>query len=189
MKKIGLCITGSFCTFKTILEEIKKLAQNNDVYPVFSFNTASTDTRFFAAQDFCQEVAKATGRKPIVTIADAEPFGPANKMDIMIIAPCTGNTLAKLAAAVTDTPVLMAAKAHLRNNRPLLIALSTNDALAANAKNIGELLGRKNIYFVPFAQDNHTDKPHSLIARYNLIGESMEKALEGQQIQPVLWGE
>jgi dipicolinate synthase subunit B len=186
-KNIGFCITGSFCTFGKILPEIKKFVDEGDnVFPVFSYNAASTDTRFYVAKDFCAEVAKITGREPVYTIAGAESFGPAKKMDIMIIAPCTGNTLAKLNNAITDTPVLMAAKAHLRNNRPLLIAVSTNDGLSANAKNIGELINKKNIFFVPFTQDNCKEKMNSLIARYDRLYSSAEAAMENKQIQPVL---
>lgn len=185
-KKIGFGITGSFCTFRQILGIIKELADKpNDIYPIFSFSVGY-DTRFFAAADFEKEVIAATGKTPIKTITEAEPIGPQNKLDIMIIAPCTGNTLAKLSNGITDTPVLMAAKAHLRNNKPLLIAVSSNDALSANHKNIAELMNRKNIYFVPFTQDDHVKKINSLIADYNLIEQAAESALSGVQLQPVL---
>lgn len=187
MKKIGICITGSFCTFKRIIPEIKNIIdKGNEVFPIFSFNVANTDTRFYKAKDFYEEIKTLTGKAPITTIAEAEPFGPSNKMELMVIAPCTGNTLAKLNHAITDTPVLMAAKAHLRNNRPILIAISTNDGLAANAKNIGELMNKKNVFFVPFSQDNYIDKTNSLIAHYDLLYESMEAALSGKQLQPVI---
>ncbi len=187
-KNIGLCITGSFCTFQKLLPEIKRIAGDNNVYPVFSFSVSSTDTRFYKAKDFYEDMMAITGREPITTIDGAEPFGPKNKMDLMIIAPCTGNTLAKLNHAITDTPVLMAAKAHLRNNKPLLIALSTNDGLSANAKNIGELMNRKNIFVVPFSQDNCVDKANSLVAHYEALYDSAEAALENRQIQPVIRG-
>ncbi len=185
-KKIGFCITGSFCTFERILPELKKLSEENQVFPVLSFNAAKMDTRFFKAADFFEKVWEITSNKPITSIESAEPFGPKNKMDIMIIAPCTGNTLAKLNHAITDTPVLMACKAHLRNSLPLLIALSTNDGLSANAKNVGELINKKNIYFVPFTQDDHIGKIHSLVANYSLLISAAEEALIGRQIQPVL---
>ncbi|MFA6866852.1 MAG: dipicolinate synthase subunit B [Clostridia bacterium] len=186
-KNIGLCITGSFCTFKKILPEIKKLVEEgNNVFPVFSYNVTTTDTRFYIAKDFYKDVEEITGHKPITTITEAEQFGPKNKMDIMIIAPCTGNTLAKLNNAITDTPVLMAVKAHLRNNRPLLIAVSTNDGLSTNAKNIGEMLNKKNIYLVPFSQDNIIDKTNSLVAHFDLLYASVEAALANKQIQPVI---
>lgn len=185
-KKIGLCITGSYCTFKILLPEVKKLAQNNEVHPVFSFAVAQTDNRFNNAAEFYKSITDICGRPPVVTIPEAEPFGPAKKMDIMIIAPCTGNTLAKLNNAITDTPVLMAAKAHLRNNKPLLIALSTNDGLSNNAKNLGELLHKKYVYFVPFSQDNYIDKTNSLVAHYELLEDAAEAALQGNQLQPVI---
>lgn len=185
-KKIGFCITGSYCTFNKLLPHIKSLAQDNDVYPVFSFSVADTDTRFYRAKDFYNDITAICGRAPVTTIADAEPFGPANPMDIMIIAPCTGNTLAKLNHAITDTPVLMAAKAHLRNGKPLLIAVSTNDGLSNNAKNLGELLHKKNIFFVPFSQDNYIDKANSLVASYNLLSDAADAALQLKQLQPVI---
>lgn len=186
-KNIGFCITGSFCTFKRILPEIKKLVdQNNNVYPVFSFTVKNMDTRFYKADDFYEEVLEITGKKPTFTIAEAEQFGPKNQMDVMIIAPCTGNTLAKLNHAISDTPVLMAVKAHLRNNRPTVIAVSTNDGLSANAKNIGELMNKKHIYFVPFSQDNFVEKTNSLVAHYELLEDTATQALENRQIQPVI---
>lgn len=189
MKNIGLCITGSFCTFKRIMPEIKKIIENGyNVHPILSFAVSSTDTRFYLAKDFIEDMKELTGFDPVTTISGAEPFGPTKKMDLMIIAPCTGNTLAKLNHAITDTPVLMATKAHLRNNKPVLIAVSTNDGLSANAKNIGELMNRKNIFFVPFSQDNYIDKTNSLIAHYDMLSDSMEKALDYKQIQPVIRG-
>ena len=186
-KNIGFAITGSFCTFKKILPCIQKLIeQGNDITPIFSYTVSQMDTRFYKASEFAQDIEALTGKKAITTIADAEPIGPKNNLDIMIIAPCTGNTLAKLNNAITDTPVLMAVKAHMRNNKPLLIAVSTNDALSSNAKNLGEQLGKKNIYFVPFAQDDCIKKSNSLIADYDLINEAADLALIGKQLQPLL---
>lgn len=185
-KKIGLCVTGSFCTFQGLIPAIKVLAKDNEIHPVFSFIVANTDTRFYKAADFRKDIVEICQREPVVTIADAEPFGPAKRMDIMIIAPCTGNTLAKLNNAITDTPVLMAAKAHLRNNSPLLIAVSTNDGLSNNAKNLGELLHKKNIFFVPFSQDNCIDKANSLVAHYELLEQAADLALQNRQLQPVI---
>ena len=149
-KTIGFGVTGSFCTFSQIIPVMKKLAQNNQVIPVLSNMAYDTDTRFYRAEDFREEVRQACGSEIIHTIVEAEPIGPQKLFDIMVIAPCTGNTLAKLCAGVTDTPVLMAAKAHIRNDRPLAIAVSTNDALGAAARNIGELMNRRNVYFAPF---------------------------------------
>jgi dipicolinate synthase subunit B len=186
-KKIGLCITGSFCTFAKLLPEIRHLKENgNDLYPVFSYSVAQTDTRFYNAKQFFDDVTAICGREPVVTISGAEPFGPSKKMDLMIIAPCTGNTLAKLNHAITDTPVLMAVKAHLRNGRPVLIAVSTNDGLSNNARNIGDLMYKKNIFFVPFSQDNYADKESSLVAHYELLEEAAELAVEKKQLQPVI---
>lgn len=186
-KNIGFAVTGSFCTFKRILPVVKGLvADGNNILPIFSYSVKNTDTRFYRAEDFYRDMKSAAGAEPVTTIADAEPIGPTNGLDIMVIAPCTGNTLAKLNNAVTDTPVLMAAKAHLRNNKPLLIAVSTNDALSGNFKNIGELMNKKNIYFVPFSQDDPVNKTNSLIADYESIAEAIEAAVAGVQLQPVL---
>ena len=151
-----------------------------------SENVYSTDTRFGRAQDFIAEVEGITGEKIIHTIEGSEPVGPKNILDALIIAPCTGNTLAKIAAGITDTAVTMAAKATLRNHNPLIIAVSTNDGLGANAKNIGMLLNTENVYFVPFCQDAPVKKPESLVAHMNLIGETLKEAAEGRQIQPVI---
>ena len=154
--------------------------------PVFSLNASSLDSRFGTSASFLERARKLTGKEPITTIPGAEPIGPKGLMDILVIAPCTGNTLSKLANGISDTPVLMAAKSHLRNNRPLVISLSTNDALGMNLKNIGILLNTKNIFFVPFGQDNYITKPNSMIAHVDLIEETIEKALGGRQIQPVI---
>jgi dipicolinate synthase subunit B len=187
--KIGWAMTGSFCTLKSHLPIMQALTKENDVIPIFSFSVANLDTRFTKAHDFYNEVYEITQNKPITTIEDAEPIGPKELLDILVAAPCTGNTLAKLNNAITDTPVLMAIKAHLRNNRPVVLAVSTNDALGSNAANLGGLLFKKNIYFVPFSQDNHINKPRSLIADLGMIIPAMESALKGVQIQPIIKGE
>jgi dipicolinate synthase subunit B len=184
---IGFGITGSFCTHEKIKKEIQHLVDlGAKVIPVFSEQVQKTDTRFGKAEDFLHQVEEMTGCPGIYTIAQAEPIGPKALLDVMVIAPCTGNTLAKLAAGITDTPVLMAAKAHMRNQRPLVIAISTNDALAMNFKNIGTLMHMKNIFFVPFGQDDFEKKPCSMIARTELLGETIAAAMEGRQLQPVL---
>lgn len=186
-KHIGVALTGSFCTYEKVFQELQKLADEGaHVQTIFSNASASIDSRFGEANDFVQKAETITGIKPMMTIAEAEPIGPKALLDILVILPCTGNTLAKLANGITDSPVLMAAKAHLRNNRPLLLSLSTNDALGMNMKNIGLLLNSKNIYFVPFGQDNPEKKPNSMIAHTELLIPSLESALKGQQIQPVI---
>lgn len=154
--------------------------------PIYSYNAYNTDTRFTGAEEFRQEIMTITGEKAITTIVDAEPIGPQNLLDVMVIAPCTGNTAAKLAAGITDTPVLMAAKAHIRNGKPLVIAISTNDGLGANLKNLATLLTTKHIYLVPFGQDNPKAKPNSLVADFTKLPETIELALSHRQIQPLL---
>ena len=184
---IGFAITGSFCTFDKIKIEMKKLVNTGaNVIPIFSFNTQQLDSRFGNAKDFMEEIEAIAGNKAICTIPQAEPIVPKNLIDLLVIAPCTGNTLAKLANGITDTPVLMAAKAHMRNNRPVVISISTNDALSNSLKNIGVLMNMKNIYFVPFGQDNHVKKPYSMIAHTDLLIPTLEAALEKQQIQPIV---
>lgn len=186
-KNIGVAITGSFCTFKKLLPCLNELKKEfKELVPIFSQSVTDMDTRFYKAVDFYNDIVNITGKKPITTIVEAEPIGPKGLLDLLIIAPCTGNTLGKLNNAITDTPVLMAAKAHLRNNRPVLIALSTNDGLSANAKNIGELLVKKNIYLVPFGQDNHINKKFSVVADFNLVVKAASAALIGEQLQPIL---
>ncbi|MDO5389895.1 MAG: dipicolinate synthase subunit B [Eubacteriales bacterium] len=186
-KKIGVAITGSFCTYEKVFEELQKLTEEGAfVQTIFSDAAKSIDSRFGKAEDFIKKAEKITGNPPIMTISDAEPIGPGSLLDILVILPCTGNTIAKLANGITDTPVLMAAKAHLRNNKPLLISISTNDALGLNMKNIGLLLNAKNIYFIPFGQDNPHKKPNSMIAHTNLLLPSLKAALEGRQYQPVI---
>lgn len=185
--KIGFALTGSFCTFTRILEVIKNLSEEGaDIHPVFSKNVSEMDSRFWKSREFIAKVQEITGRQGIFTIQEAEPIGPKGYLDVMVIAPCTGNTLAKLAAGITDTPVLMAAKAHLRNEKPLIIAVSTNDALGMNLKNIGLLMNTKNIYFVPFGQDDCVKKPLSLVAHMEEIPATIKAALERKQVQPVV---
>lgn len=183
---LGFAMCGSFCTLGSAVSELCGLTDIYDVLPIMSEITYITDTRFGRAQDFISQVAKASGRDIIHTIKGAEPIGPKKLTDIMVIAPCTSNTLAKLALGITDSTVTMAAKAHLRNDRPLVIALATNDALSNSAKNIGALLNAKNVYFVPFAQDDPKNKERSCIADFSLITKTIEYALQGKQIQPII---
>lgn len=184
---IGFAITGSFCTFDKIKPQIDILKKTGaNIIPVFSYNAQNFDTRFDVAKEYVKEICELTGNDGIFTIQQAETVGPQKLFDAMVIAPCTGNTAAKLANGITDTPVLMAAKAHLRNNRPLVIAISTNDALGINLQNIGKLIIIKNIYFVPFGQDNYKAKPNSMIADLSKIKDTIEMALESKQIQPLL---
>lgn len=187
-KNIGIALTGSFCTFEKVFEEIEHLINDEhaNIYPVLSFNSQTINSRFGNATDFYNKLKTMTGNEPITTIEGAEPLGPKNHLDVFAIFPCTGNTLAKLANGITDTPVLMAAKAHLRNGKPLVIAVSTNDALGMNLKNIGTLINAKNVYFVPFGQDSPTGKPNSMVAHTSLLIKTIESALEGKQIQPVV---
>lgn len=188
-KNIGVAFTGSFCTYEKVFEELSKLTKEGGiVQTIFSNAAQTTDSRFGKAKDFVKKAEEMTGVKPMLTIPEAEPIGPKNLLDILVLLPCTGNTIAKLANGITDTPVLMAAKAHLRNNKPLLISISTNDALGMNMKNIGLLLNMKNIYFVPFGQDNPVKKPNSMIAHTSLLIPSIESALSGRQYQPIICG-
>jgi dipicolinate synthase subunit B len=186
-KNVGVALTGSFCTFAKIIEQIQNLVNEQaNVIPIFSFNAQTIDSRFGKAADFMERITKITGNKPVLTIAGAEPLGPKGMIDILIIAPCTGNTLAKFCNGITDTPVLMAAKGHLRNQKPLAISLATNDALGINFKNVGSMLNCKNVYFVPFGQDDFNKKPNSMISNTSLIIPTLELALEGKQIQPII---
>ena len=184
--KIGYALTGSFCTVNNAIEALKGIAKAHETVPIISENIAKTDTRFGKAADTVQRLTEICGKAPITEIKDAEPLGPSVPLDLLIICPCTGNTLAKLANGITDTAVTMAAKAHLRCDRPLVIALATNDALSQNLKNIATMLSRKSVYFVPFGQDSPKAKPHSLISDFSLIEKTVECALEGKQIQPLL---
>jgi dipicolinate synthase subunit B len=186
-KRIGFALTGSFCTFDIVIPQIEKLtAEGAEVYPIFSEAAASYDTRFGRAEGFKTRVEGICGKNIISNIVDAEPIGPKGFLDIVVVAPCTGNTLAKIANAITDTPVTMAVKAHLRNQKPVLIAVSTNDGLGANAKNLGILLNTKNIFFVPFGQDDPIKKCNSLVAKFEMILPAVVEALQGKQIQPML---
>lgn len=187
-KTIGFGFTGSFCTFDRAKKAvIELLDMGANVIPVFSFHANEIDTRFAVAKEYVSKVCELTGNEGIFSIQTAEPIGPKKLFDAMVIAPCTGNTASKLWNGIVDTPVLMAAKAHLRNERPLVIAISTNDALGMNLKNIGCLLNVKNIYFVPFGQDDYQKKPNSMVADFTSLPKTIEEALEGRQIQPILY--
>ena len=186
MKKLGLAICGSFCTFDELLPQVRTLAQSYEITPILSEKAYLTDTRFGLAAAFVRELRQLCGREPVTTIEEAELLGPKAPLDILAVAPCTGNTLAKLAAGIADGPVTFACKAHLRNQRPVVVAVSTNDGLAAAAQNIGALLNRKHYYFVPFGQDDPASKPSSLKADLRLLEDTVDAALEGRQLQPVL---
>ena len=186
--RVGFAFTGSFCTLARAMGALEQTAARWQVQPIVSETVAATDTRFGNAHDFMREMQRICDRRVIDTVAKAEPLGPKRLLDVLVICPCTGSTLAKLAAGVTDTSVTMAAKAHLRNGRPVVVAVSTNDGLAAAARNIGALLARKGVYFVPFQQDDPENKPASLVAVMERIPETVEAALEGRQLQPVLLG-
>ena len=183
---IGFAMCGSYCTHKYAVFELEGLiARGYEVLPILSENVFSTDTRFGRAEDLRKRLFELTGHHPIATVVDAEPLGPKIKLDALIICPCTGNTLAKMAQGITDTSVTMAAKAHLRSNRTLVIALASNDALSANLKNISAMLNRKNVFFVPMMQDDPIDKPHSLVASFPLLSATLDSALEGKQYQKI----
>lgn len=184
--EIGFAMCGSFCTFSQVFPVMEGLTKIYNVTPIFSEASFSIDSRFGTAQEHRSTVETICGKPPLHTIAQVEPIGPKKLFDALIIAPCTGNTLAKLAHSIADSPVTMAAKSHLRNGRPVLVAVSTNDALAGAAENIGKLLARKHYYFVPFGQDDPVNKPTSMVADFAKIPQTLEAALEGQQIQPVL---
>ena len=183
---IGFALCGSFCTYERVFPVMHQLAENHQVTPIFSRAAATLDSRFGTSAEFLARAEELCGTPPLLTIPDVEPVGPKKLFDILIIAPCTGNTLAKLAHSIADGPVTMAAKSHLRNGRPVLIAVSTNDALSGAAENIGRLLNRKHYYFVPFGQDDPVNKPNSMVAHFEMIPQAMEAALEGRQIQPIL---
>lgn len=184
--RLGFALCGSFCTFQQNLNLMAALSTEYELIPILSFHAATLDTRFGKAADITARVEEICGRPVIRTIEDAEPIGPTHMTDIMLVSPCTGNTLAKLAHSITDTPVTMAVKSHLRNNNPVVIAVSTNDALSGSAKNIGVLANYRNFYFVPIGQDNHRQKPASLVARFELVPETIAAAYHGIQIEPVL---
>ncbi len=187
MKKIGFAITSSFCTIKEVMPQIKLLKEMGyDVIPIASPQVISEDTRFGLGKDIKEALELLTGHQVISTIVEAEKFGPSEKLDALVVAPATGNFIAKMANGIIDTPVVMSAKATLRNNSPIVIGISTNDGLGINGKNIMSLLNTKNIYFIPFGQDNHKSKPNSLVAHFDLLVPTLEEALESKQIQPVL---
>ena len=185
--KIGFVLTGSFCTFKKILPVVEELIKEEaEIIPIMSYNSYNLDTKFGKAKDFITQIEEITNKKIIHTIQDAEPIGPKQMTDIMVIAPCSGNTMAKLACDIIDTPAVMAAKSHLRNNRPLVIAPSTNNGLSGNAENIGKLLNRRNYFFVPFRQDNPITKPRSIVFDPEYIIKTIKYALNNEQISPIL---
>ncbi len=180
-------MTGSFCTFKNVIAQLEKLAALGwDITPIMSSVAYSTDTRFGKAEDFIAQISQICGKPVLHSIAQAEPIGPKKLFDVLVIAPCTGNTLAKLAAGIADTAVTLAAKAHLRNLRPIVIAVSSNDALGAGAKNIGMLMNCKNIYFVPYSQDDSIGKPNSLVAHMEKIAQTVTCAMSGIQTEPII---
>ena len=186
-ERVGFALCGSFCTHRAALKELENLCgEYETVLPIVSPVTQVTDTRFGTAEAFLAKVEQLTGHKAIRTVAEAGPIGPKGLLDILVIAPCTGNTIGKLAAGITDTAVTMAAKAHLRNDRPIVIAMASNDGLSGSARGLGELLVRKNYFFVPFGQDDPQRKPCSLVADFSRIGETVRWALEGRQLQPIL---
>ena len=184
--EIGFAMCGSFCTYSQIFPVMEELSNSHHIIPILSFASASIDSRFGTADEHLERIREICGRSPLRTLEGTEPIGPKKLLDALIIAPCTGNTLAKLAHSIADTPVTMAAKSHLRNGRPMIIAISTNDALAGAAENIGKLLARKHYYFVPFRQDDPIKKPTSIVADFTKIPQTLEAALEGKQIQPIL---
>ncbi len=183
--KIGFAITGSFCTINEILKIVELLAEKYEIIPIVSEIVASTDTRFIQAKDTLRQLETLTGNKVITTIVEAEPIGPKKLLDLLVVAPCTGNTLSKVANGITDSTVSMAVKAQLRNEKPVVIAISTNDGLSGSAPNIGTLLNKKHIYFVPYGQDDCMKKPTSLVATFSKIEDTIDQAMVGQQIQPL----
>lgn len=186
-KKIGFVLTGSFCTFSKVIPKIKELIKKEaEILPIMSFNSYNLDTKFGNAKEHINKIEEITGTKIIHTIQEAEPIGPKRLTDILVIAPCSGNTIAKLAYDIVDTPAIMASKSHLRNNLPIVIAISTNNGLSGNAESLGKLLNRKNYYFVPFKQDNPITKPRSIVFDSEYLIKTIEYALEGEQINPIL---
>jgi len=184
--KLGFALTGSFCTFESALKAMKACkSEGYDILPILSENAASKDTRFGKAADFIKRITAICGKAPICSIEDAEPIGPKNLVDILVVAPCTGNTLAKIANAITDTSVTMAVKSHLRGGKPVLLALSTNDALGGSAQNLGRILARKNIYLIPMYQDDPVSKPNSLMPDFSRLPEGIKAALSGKQLTPL----
>lgn len=186
--KIGFALTGSFCTIDKIIPQLIKLVieEKTEVFPILSYSFINFNTHYGSGLDWKVKIENITSKNAISTIIDAEPIGPENFLDIVIVAPCTGNTLSKLANGISDTPVLMAVKAQLRNSKPVVLGISTNDALGMSAKNLGVLLNTKNVYFVPFGQDSPFDKPNSLVAHFELIPEVVSEAIKGKQYQPLI---
>lgn len=183
---VGLAITGSFCTFDRLLSQIEGLQQRGmDITPILSFNAAQLDTRFGKAVDFRQKLTELTGHEPLLTLTDVEPIGPKKMFDILIVAPCTGSTLGRLANSISDTPVTLAVKSHLRRSRPVVLAVSTNDALGGSMRNISLLKNAKHMFFVPMRQDDPVGKPNSLVANFSLIADTAEAALKDLQLQPM----
>ncbi len=182
---IGFALTGSFCTFGKAIRVLEEISRSEEILPIMSYNAYSLDTKFGNAADHNEKIRKITGKDIIRTIPEAEPIGPKIKLDCLVICPCTGNTMSKMANGICDTPVTMAAKAQLRNERPVVIALATNDALSGNSVSISKLMQRKNIYFVPFGQDNASGKPNSLVCNFEKVYESIKCAVQGKQIQPI----
>lgn len=183
---VGFALCGSFCTFDSVFPAMEALAKTHNLIPIVSCSVSEIDSRFGTAKEHLETITRICGRPPLDRVEAVEPIGPKKLLDALIIAPCTGNTLAKLAHSIADGPVTMAAKSHLRNGRPILVAVSTNDALAGAAENIGKLLGRKHYYFVPFGQDDPDHKPTSMVADFFKIPEALELALTEKQIQPIL---
>ena len=183
---IGFAMCGSFCTFEQVFPVMKAISEKHSLIPIFSEVSYTTDSRFGTHQNHIQKVTELCGQPPLHTIAEVEPIGPKKLLDALIVAPCTGNTLAKLAHGIADGPVTMAVKSHLRNGRPVIIAVSTTDALGGAAENIGKLLSRKHYFFVPYGQDNPEKKPTSMVADFSKIPATLNAALQGQQIQPIL---
>ena len=184
--KLGFCMTGSFCTFDSVIEQMKALSEIYTIIPIMSYHAYSLDTRFGTAKEYIDKVESICNRKIIATIPQAEPIGPKKMTDLMLVAPCTGNTLAKLAMSITDTPATMSVKSHLRNANPVIIAVSTNDALSGSAKNIGTLMNMKHYYFVPYRQDNFIGKPASIVADFSQIAKTLEAAADRNQLQPLI---
>ncbi len=183
---VGFAVCGSFCTYDRVFPVMAELAKEHTVIPIFSPASYVTDSRFGTAQSNIRKVADICGKDPMYAVSQVEPIGPKKLLDALVIAPCTGNTLAKLAHSIADTSVTMAAKSHLRNGRPILVAVSTNDALGGAAENIGKLLARKHYFFVPFRQDDPQNKPTSMVADFSLIPKALEAAMQGIQLQPIL---
>ena len=184
-KRLGFALCGSFCTHRQALDVMRKMAERYEIVPILSENVTATDTRFGTAALLREQIAGICGRDPVTSIVQAEKFGPSDPLDLLLICPCTGNTAAKLANGITDTTVTMAAKAHLRSDRPLVIALASNDAMSANFRNLGTLMSRKQVYFVPMRQDDPFKKPHSLVADFEKCGITVEKAEKGEQMRPL----